>query len=185
MEELALHILDLVENALSAGARRISITIIEDVNKDRLTIEIKDDGCGMDAATLQQVLDPFYTTRTTRKVGLGLSLFQATVAQCEGEVTVESRPGKGTRVAAVMKLSHLDLPPLGDMGATIAAALSRDEEVELNYHHRRDSKELKFSSAWMQLHLGEIPLNCGPVLDWVQRYINKGLAELYTQTNKG
>jgi anti-sigma regulatory factor (Ser/Thr protein kinase) len=181
MEELALHILDLLENALGAGARRISIIINEDVDGDRLTIEVTDDGCGMDAATLEKVLDPFYTTRTTRKVGLGLSLFQATAAQCEGHVTVESWPGKGTKVLAVMKLSHLDLPPLGDMGATIAAALSREEEVELIYHHSRGSKELKFSSTWMQIHLGEIPLNCGPVLDWVQRYINKGLAELYTQ----
>lgn len=184
MEELALHILDLLENALSAGARHVGITINEDTAGDRLVIEVWDDGCGMDAATLKRVLDPFYTTRTTRKVGLGLSLFQATAEQCEGNLVVESLPGKGTRVVAVMQLSHPDLPPLGDMGATVAAALSREEPVELVYHHRRGTKELEFSSSWMQLHLGEIPLNCGPVLDWVQRYINKELAEMHAETNK-
>ncbi|CEP67939.1 Signal transduction histidine kinase, core [Moorella glycerini] len=179
MEELALHILDLLENALAAGARQILITIEEDEDRDLLTIEVRDDGRGMGAETLQKALDPFYTTRTTRKVGLGLPLFQATAAQCGGNVTLESQPGQGTRVVATMKLSHPDLPPLGDMGATIAAALSREEPVELVYYHRRGPKEFHFSSAWLQLHLGEVPLNCGPVLDWVQRYINKGLAELY------
>ncbi|WP_406676557.1 ATP-binding protein [Moorella sp. ACPs] len=179
MEELALHILDLLENALAAGARRIFITVEEDAGRDLLTIEVRDDGRGMEAEALQKALDPFYTTRATRKAGLGLSLFQATAAQCGGNVALESRPGQGTRVVATMQLSHPDLPPLGDMGATIAAALSREEPVELVYYHRRGQKEFKFSSTWLQLHLGEIPLNCGPVLDWVQRYINKGVAELY------
>lgn len=184
MEELALHLLDLLENALAAGARHILIIIEEDAQGDRLTITVQDDGRGMEAEALEKALDPFYTTRTTRKVGLGLSLFQATAAGCEGNVTLQSRPGQGTRVVATMKLGHPDLPPLGDMGATIATALSREEPVELVYHHRRGLREFKFSSAWLQLHLGEVPLNCGPVLDWVQRYINKGLAELYGGDHK-
>ncbi|BCV21973.1 ATP-binding protein [Moorella sp. Hama-1] len=179
MEELALHLLDLLENALAAGARHILITIEEDEKGDRLTITVQDDGRGMGTEALQKALDPFYTTRNTRKVGLGLSLFQATATQCDGALSLDSQPGQGTRAVATMRLSHPDLPPLGDMGATIATALSREEPVELVYHHRRGSREFKFSSAWLQLHLGEIPLNCGPVLDWVQRYINKGLAELY------
>jgi anti-sigma regulatory factor (Ser/Thr protein kinase) len=179
MEELALHILDLLENALEAGARYIQVTVNEDAESDEISIEVQDDGHGMGAEALQKALDPFYTTRTTRRVGLGLSLLQATAVQCGGNLAVESRPGQGTRVEATMKLSHPDLPPLGDMGATIAAALSREEPVELVYHHRRGPKEFHFSSAWLQLHLGEVPLNCGPVLDWVQRYINKGVAELY------
>jgi anti-sigma regulatory factor (Ser/Thr protein kinase) len=179
MEELALHLLDLLENALAAGARHILITIEEDSERDRLLVTVQDDGRGMEAAALEKALDPFYTTRTTRKAGLGLSLFQATAVQCDGTLTLESRPGQGTRVVAAMRLSHPDLPPLGDMGATIATALSREEPVELIYRHRRGRQEFQFSSAWLQLHLGEIPLNCGPVLDWVQRYINKGLAELY------
>ncbi|MGI9860201.1 ATP-binding protein [Moorella naiadis] len=179
MEELALHLLDLLENALAAGARHILITIVEDAEGDRLTITVQDDGRGMGAAARQRAMDPFYTTRTTRKVGLGLSLFQATATQCDGALSLTSQPGQGTRVVATMRLSHPDLPPLGDMGATVAAALSREEPVEIVYQHRRGGREFQFSSAWLQLHLGEIPLNCGPVLDWVQRYINKGLAELY------
>lgn len=179
MEELALHILDLLENALAAGARLIIVNIIEDTERGVITIEVEDDGRGIEAEALAQILDPFYTTRKTRKLGLGLPLFQATAAQCGGDLTLESRPGEGTRVVATLKLGHPDLPPLGDMGATIAAALSSEQEADIIYRHRRGQKEFQFSSSWLKLHLGEVPLNCGPVLDWVRRYINKGLAELY------
>lgn len=179
MEELALHLLDILENALAAGARQIHITIDEDKDRDLLTVIIQDDGRGMGAEEVRRATDPFYTTRTTRKVGLGLSLFEATAKQCDGALSLASQPGRGTRVVATMRLSHPDLPPLGDIGATIAAALCREEPVDLVYRHRRGAGEFRFSSAWLRLHLGEIPLNCGPVLDWVQRYINKGLAELY------
>ena len=100
MRELALHILDIVENAISAGAKHIEIDIVEDRDADRLTIRVQDDGRGMDAKTMRRVRDPFYTTRTTRHVGLGIPLFAAAAERCAGELVIESTPGQSTTLTA-------------------------------------------------------------------------------------
>lgn len=178
MEELALHILDLMENSLAAGADCIKLRIIEDLAGNRMVIELIDNGRGMSEKEAEAALDPFFTTRTTRRVGLGLPLFKATAQQCGGSLTLISRPGEGTRVVVTLQLNHIDRPPLGNMGATIAAILGREEPPELHYYHRRGEKVLEFSSSWLKKHLGNIPVNLAPVLEWVQSYINQELEEL-------
>ena len=104
MRELALHILDIVENAFAAQAKHISLEIIEDVQADRLTIKVQDDGCGMDPRAVKNALDPFYTTRTTRHVGLGIPLLDAAAERCAGAVTIISEPGQGTTLTATFEL---------------------------------------------------------------------------------
>ncbi|HBT47221.1 MAG TPA: ATP-binding protein [Peptococcaceae bacterium] len=179
MEELALHLLDLMENSLAAGACRLELKIREDIAANLMAIELVDDGRGMEEGEIKAALDPFFTTRTSRRVGLGLSLFRATARQCGGDLTLSSRPGAGTRVAVIMELNHVDRPPLGDMGATIAAALARELPLELYYRHERDGKVFEFSSTRLKEILGDIPFNLAPVLTWVRDFVNGGLQKLY------
>jgi len=112
MQDLSLHILDIIENSINAGAKRVEIMINEDLEKDILSIEIKDNGEGIDRETLEKVLDPFYTTRTTRRVGLGLSLLSQSAKEAEGDISIKSEKGVGTAVHAYFKHSHIDRRPL-------------------------------------------------------------------------
>jgi len=140
MEDLSLHILDIVENSLAAGASRIEIRITEDTRQDLLALEISDNGKGMDPETARRTLDPFFTTRTTRKVGLGLPLLAQAAEQAGGRLEVVSGPGRGTTVRAEFRLSHPDMKPLGDVAETLRAILAGRPGLSLCFEHRRDSK---------------------------------------------
>ena len=118
MQELSLNILDIAENSVKAGASLITVAVCYRPAADRLTVTITDDGCGMDAETVHKVTDPFYTTRTTRRVGMGLPLWKMAAEMTGGAMTVESAPGVGTTVTAVFGLSHIDRLPLGDLPQT-------------------------------------------------------------------
>mgnify|MGYP001295899165 CR=1 FL=1 len=128
MREIALHILDLVQNAVAAGASTITIDIVEDHPGDILRLVVTDNGCGMDEAFCQQVTDPFVTSRRTRNVGLGLPLLDMTTRQAGGCLKILSRHGQGTRVEAVYKYSHLDRPPLGNMVDTLLTIIIGNAE---------------------------------------------------------
>jgi len=123
MQDLSLHILDVAENATQAGATLIEIDISEDTDKDLLEISIQDNGKGMDAEMLRHVTDPFVTTRTTRRVGMGLPLLQQAARETGGDLRITSEQGKGTRVVATFHKSHIDRRPLGDMGATLTTLI--------------------------------------------------------------
>ena len=120
MLELALHVLDILQNAVEAGATHVDLAVLEDEPSDRLTITVIDDGRGMDEETTRRVLDPFYTTRTTRHVGLGLPLYSAAAEGAGGGLTILSHPGEGTTIEASFQLSHPDRQPLGDMAGDVA-----------------------------------------------------------------
>lgn len=124
MENLSLHILDIVENSIRAGAKNILIEIVEDKKKDLLTVRINDDGMGMDECILKGVLDPFFTTKSGKRVGLGLSLLSQASELAEGKLTIDSKKREGTRVKATFKLSHPDIKPMGDMIETIAVLIA-------------------------------------------------------------
>lgn len=141
-----MHILDIAENSVKAGAKNIEIIIEEDKKKDMLTVEISDDGEGMDSVMAEKSTDPFVTTRTTRKVGMGLPLFKTSVEQAEGTLTVDSFPGKGTKVKATFKLSHIDRKPLGNMANTILALVMFNSEVNIKYIHNLNGKEFTFDT---------------------------------------
>lgn len=130
MEDLSLHILDVAENSIAAGAKRIEIRIIENAKKDLLSIEIEDDGRGMDEETLKKVFEPFFTTRKTRRVGLGLSLFCQAARETGGNVTIGSTIGKGTVVKATFKHSHPDRRPFGDIDKTMKVLCAGNPEIQ-------------------------------------------------------
>lgn len=138
MEDLSLHILDVVENSIAAGASKIEVKITEDQASDLLVIEIKDDGRGMDKETLDQVLDPFYTTRTTRRVGMGLSLLAQAAKESNGNFKINSKVGVGTKIKASFQYSHIDRKPIGDMKTTFITLLMSYPEINFVYTHKDD-----------------------------------------------
>lgn len=135
MRELADHILDLMRNSLEAGADEIELEVVEDEGEDLLLISVRDNGRGFAPAALARATDAFYTTRTTRKFGLGLALLQCTCEQAGGTVEVISQPGHGATVRAQMRLSHLDRPPLGELASAIQAMGCHAAEIRLRYRH--------------------------------------------------
>lgn len=129
MREIALHLLDIAENSVAANASEITISVSEDLVKDRLSAVIVDNGKGMDAETVRLVVDPFVTSRTTRKVGLGIPLFKAAAEMCNGGLEISSAPGKGTRMRVEFQHSHIDRMPLGDLSGTILTLVVAFPEI--------------------------------------------------------
>jgi signal transduction histidine kinase len=146
MEDLSLHILDIAENSIASSARRIEIRIEEDPGSDLLAIEIKDDGKGMDEQTLQKALDPFFTTRTTRRVGLGLPLLAQAARQTDGKIELASKPGQGTTIKATFSLSHLDRQPLGDIQETISTLVAGHPEIDFLYEYKTNDSIYHFDT---------------------------------------
>lgn len=177
MRELSLHLLDIVQNSLEAGATLVELTIEEDLTADRLTITVRDDGRGMDEAQLARVTDPFYTTRKTRHVGLGLPLFKAATERCNGGLTVTSLVGQGTTVQATFQHSHIDRAPLGDVTGTLMSVILGGT-CDVHYLHRVDGKEFEFHTATIKAELGDVPLLHPAVRQWLQEFIAAGEADL-------
>jgi len=177
MRELSLHILDVLENSLEAGATCVELTIEEDVTADRLTIAIRDDGRGMSEEQVKRIFDPFFTTRGTRHVGLGVPLFKAAAERCNGNLTVSSQPGKGTTLQATFQRSHIDRAPLGDIEGTLLAFILSGT-CDMHYVHRVNGQEFEFHTADMRAKLGKIPLPHPAVRNWLQEFIAEGEAEL-------
>ena len=179
MRELSQHILDLLENALEAGASRVRLEIVEDTTRDRLTIVVADNGRGMDAETVARVVDPFYTTRTTRDVGLGIPLFKAAAQRCEGDLTISSEPGAGTIVTAAFVRSHIDRAPLGNMESTLMSVLLSQHDCDLVYEHRFDDRSFSLDTAEIKEILGDLPFTHPDIRRWLQATIREGYQELY------
>jgi hypothetical protein len=146
MEDLALHILDIVQNSLEAGAGEIEIDIRENTKEDRLFIEIRDNGRGMDPEALAKATDPFFTTRTTRGVGLGLPLLAAAAKATEGSLAIDSKPGRGTAIRADFKHSHIDRAPLGDIETTLMVLLAGRPDANIRFSHRVNERVFELES---------------------------------------
>jgi hypothetical protein len=154
MEDLSLHILDIVENSLMAGASLVSVAIEEDPQGDIMAICVIDDGRGMDPAFLARVTDPFVTTRTTRRVGLGLSLLKANARSWGGDLEVRSQVGQGTTVRVWFQRCHIDRPPLGDWPRTLFGLILTRQEVDFCYSHRLGEQEFELDTRELKEELG-------------------------------
>lgn len=177
MKELSLNILDIAENSVKAGATLITVSLTQADNV--LTIDITDDGCGMDAETVRRVTDPFYTTRTTRKVGLGLPLLKLEAEQTGGTLTVTSRTaaqcpdGHGTTVHATFHTDHIDCMPLGDVTATLVTLIQGHPQEELAFSHRTDAGTVTLDTRQLREVLGDVPLDTYEVLKWIEGYLRE------------
>lgn len=177
MKELSLNILDIVENSVKAGASLTEILLTE--QEGVLTLTVKDDGCGMSEETVKHVTDPFYTTRTTRAVGLGLPLLKLEAQQTGGDVTVTSRDRAtypdthGTEVTAVFHTDHIDCPPLGDIPATVMTLIQGHPDTDFLFSHQKDGKEVRLDTRELREVLEGVPLDSFEVLQWIQGYLNE------------
>ncbi len=184
MREISLHILDILQNSVEAGASHIELSIVEDLAVDTLTITVTDDGRGMDAATVQKLTDPFYTTRKTRHVGLGVPLLASAAEHCDGRLVVESEPGIGTTVTATFRHSHIDRAPLGNMVDTLLAFVLAEpkppqQPIELSYRHCVDGRAFELDTAAIRRELAGVPFSHPGVRHWLHEYIAEGEIELY------
>lgn len=140
MKDLSMHIMDILQNSTRAKATEITLEVLLDSEKETLTLVFKDNGCGMDEETVQKVIDPFYTSRTTRKVGLGLPLLKQNCEMTGGSMHIESKVGVGTTVTAVFGLTHLDTPPMGDLAGTVVLTISAYPDIRFIFHYKLDDE---------------------------------------------
>ena len=179
MRELSLNILDIAQNSIAAGASLTEILVKEDTVKKELFIGIYDNGRGMTQEQVNNVQDPFFTTRTTRKVGMGIPLFKMAAEQTGGSFTITSEVGVGTRVEAIFKTDSIDFTPLGDMESTVTTIVSMNEDKDFIYIRSVDGREFTFSSAEIKQILDGVPLSEPSVMIWMEGHIKENTEELF------
>jgi anti-sigma regulatory factor (Ser/Thr protein kinase) len=178
VRELSLHIMDIVENGIAAGATSVDIAVNEDRKGNRLEITIRDNGRGIPASLLEEVLNPFYTTRTTRRVGLGLSLFREASRRCEGDFHIRSGEGEGTEVYASFKRDHIDLAPFGDIAGSLTSLIMGNPDVDFVYRHDVDGESFHLDTRDVKHELEDVPIYHPDVIRYLTRFIRESLAEL-------
>lgn len=177
MKEISLNILDIAENSVKAGASLTQILIDEKDNV--LTLSIIDDGCGMDPETVKSVTDPFYTTRTTRKVGMGVPLLKLACEQTGGGLSIESKTeamdpeNHGTKVEAVFYSDHIDFTPLGDVTASIVTLIQGHPDTDFLFRHTKGEKEVGLDTREIRQILEDVPLNSFEVIQWIESFLRE------------
>jgi len=184
LRELSLHLLDIAENSISAGASRIVISVREDLVADELWLEVIDNGRGMSAEMVEHVIDPFVTSRTTRKVGLGIPLFKQAAEACDGCFSIESEPGKGTKVTAMFRHSHIDRMPLGDLADTMITLIIGTPEVNWVFNYQYNDQSFVFDDTEFKEALGDLPLSDFRVIEFLSNTIHAGINNSINITTK-
>jgi hypothetical protein len=178
MQDLSLHILDIVENSIASKASHVMIRITEDLEEDQMIVEIEDDGEGVPAHLVERVVDPFFTTRSTRRVGLGLSLLQQAARACEGDLQVRSRQGEGTLVRANFRYHHVDRKPLGDIASTLVTLIVGNPQMDFQYVHSKADKAFVLDTVELKRELEDVPIDHPKVVQFIRDEIKSGLGEL-------
>jgi anti-sigma regulatory factor (Ser/Thr protein kinase) len=179
LREIALHIMDIMQNSAAAKASMIRVSLAADPQAGTLTAMIEDNGCGMDSELLETVTDPFSTTRTTRRVGLGIPLLKASCERSGGSFDIASVKGKGTTVTAVFAADHIDRPVLGDLAGVITDMAASMPEADIQLRLECGERQFGFSSAEAARMLGDVPLSEFSVVKWLREYINEGIIEIF------
>lgn len=191
MRELALHLLDIAENSVAADAKVIQIGVDEDLNWDRLKLSVEDDGRGMDEELVQRVIDPFVTSRTTRKVGLGIPLLKAAAEACNGYLRINSALGRGTRLEAEFQRSHIDRMPLGDVAGTMLSLVVGWPKIHWIFKYRVNAAsngssngssngnghwtEYEFDDEPIKQELGDVPMTEPSILAFIRESLQEGI----------
>lgn len=179
MREIALHILDIMQNSVAAGAGRIGVSVTAGNDTGMITAVIDDDGCGMDERTLQEVTDPFMTSRTTRKVGLGIPLLRSSCMRSGGNFSITSQKGHGTKVTASFGKDHIDRPVLGDLAGVVADMSASFPKIDIRLELISGEECFTYSSAEAARILGEVPLSEPAVIEWLKEYISEGIKHIF------
>ena len=178
MTELSLHVLDIAENSTKAKASLVTISVSVDTKADRLVITIVDNGCGMTKEQVSQVTDPFFTTRTTRKVGLGVPFFKMAAEATGGNFSITSAVGIGTTVRAEFGLSHIDRMPLGDMNATIHQLILMHPDCDFLYTYEYDGRSFTLDTREVREILGDVPFDIPEVSEYLKQYLSENESEV-------
>ena len=178
MNDLALHLLDIVQNSLSAGASLITITVDEDLIKNKLSMAVKDNGRGMTKEQVKKLSDPFFTSRTTRRVGLGVPLLRQTGEQSGGGLEVTSEPGKGTLLSVHFQYDHIDRPPLGDIPNAVVLMVSANPLVDFEYKYSYNGKSYEIDTFQLKEVLGDTPLSDLHVMGMIEEMIKTNQTDL-------
>ena len=184
MNELSLHILDICQNSLKANATLIEILIEEDINSNIYQIIIRDNGIGMDKKTLSEVADPFFTTRTTRKVGLGVSLFKMAAEIAAGDFKIESEVDMGTTITATFEHNHIDRAPLGDIEESLSILVLNEAKIDIYYKHVFNNKTYILDTREIKEVLGDIPFTDYTVILWIKNNIKEGILDIHKEETK-
>lgn len=182
MKELSLNILDISQNSVKAKAEKIEIIL--DETEETLAITIKDNGCGMTAEQVRNVMDPFFTTRTTRNVGLGVPLLKLAAEQTGGGIRIESVSEKddpenhGTVIRADFFTKHLDFTPLGDIVSTVTLMIQGAPDIRWIFIHNTASGSVELDTDELKAVLGDVPLNNYDVIKWIEEYLKEGYADI-------
>lgn len=182
MKELSLNILDISQNSVKAKADKIEIIL--DETADTLAVTIKDNGCGMTAEQVQNVMDPFFTTRTTRNVGLGVPLLKLAAEQTGGKIEIHSVSEKdnpvehGTVIRADFFTNHLDFTPLGDIVSTVTSLIQGAPDIRWIFIHNAASGSVELDTDELKAVLGDVPLDNYEVIKWIEEYLKDGYADI-------
>ena len=179
MRELSLNILDVAQNSITAGASLITIEISESLIDHTLLIGIYDNGKGMSEEQVKSVIDPFFTTRTTRKVGMGIPLFKMAAEQTGGRLEIKSEVGVGTEVRAYFMTDSVDFTPLGDVPGTVQMLITMNTDRDFLYKHSVDGKEFVADTREIKEILGDVPLDTYEVSQWLIEFIKENTEVLY------
>ena len=178
MLTIADHILDITENSIRAGAKLIEIIIDEDSEKDLLTVEIIDNGCGMPLEMVKKVLDPFYTTKTVRRVGLGLPLLKDAAERAGGSFQLNSQENSGTSVKATFGLSHLDRQPLGAIINTMVILIISNSDIDFFYKHRHNDRRFEMDTRVIRNEIDNVPIIHPEIIKYIKGVIAHWLAQI-------
>ncbi len=179
MRELSLNVMDVAQNSVRAEADLVRITVEESDKEDRLTIVIADNGCGMTEDQVRQVIDPFFTTRTTRKVGLGVPLFKLSAEQTGGSFDIQSKVGEGTTTTASYVKSHVDMTPLGDINSTVKILIQCNPQIDFIFTHSADKGSFTLDTRELREVLGDVSLDNPDVLEWIGQYLEENTQNIY------
>ncbi len=172
MEDLSLHILDIAENSITAGATNIWIKINEDIKENILLVEISDNGKGMDEKMLKNALDPFHTTRTTRNIGLGIPFLADAAREAGGDISIKSVKGEGTTITATFRHDNIDRKPLGDIGKTLIVIIASNPGIDIVFEHKKNTSEYLLDTAEIKKELEGVPINAPEVIRFIKKDIN-------------
>jgi anti-sigma regulatory factor (Ser/Thr protein kinase) len=181
LKELSLHLLDIAENSIAAGAKNIRIYVGEDSRSDLLQMSVSDDGRGMSKEMAEQATDPFITTRTTRKVGLGIPLLKLAAEACNGYLAIDSQPGKGTNLVVQFQRNHIDRMPMGDLVSTILHLVIANPQIHWRFEYRFNDRSAVFDDAVIKQELGDIPLTEPTILAFLKEMIHTMIMEINPQ----
>ncbi len=178
MKTISDHILDILQNSVTAGATLIEIIVDENKKNDFYTIKLTDNGCGMSEEILKKATDPFFTSRNTRKVGLGLSLLKQNAEKAGGFLSIESKPGAGTRVKATFQLTNIDRPPMGNIWEVLYITWVSYSSIELKYVHETEKGRFEINSSEIVEILGDVPLTNKEIKEAIYELIKNNLKSI-------